>query len=93
VSISATDPAGVRHYRFGLGVTDFLICADCGVFMAAVMDIDGALYASINSNVLSVRTQLQRQSQAVDYEGETVDQRRTRRKKHWTPAVFTGTRV
>ncbi len=61
--------------------------------MAGVMEIDGALYASINCNVLSMRKQLQRQPQAVDYEGETIDQRRTRRRKHWTPTVFAGMRA
>ena len=93
VTISVTDPAQLRHYRFGLGITDFLVCACCGVYMAGVMEIDGALYASINCNVLSMRKQLQRQPQAVDYEGETIDQRRTRRRKHWTPTVFAGMRA
>ncbi|MGA9854872.1 MAG: aldehyde-activating protein [Gammaproteobacteria bacterium] len=91
VSINTKDPTKIRHYRFGLGITDFLICANCGVFVAAVMQIDGTLYASLNSNVLGMRAQLQGQPRAVDYEGESIDQRRTRRKQQWTPAVFTGT--
>ena len=91
VNIRAIDPAHVRHYRFGLGITDFLICANCGVFVAAVMEIDGMHYASINANVLDDRPRLQQLPVPVDYSNESVDQRRARRIKHWTPAVFTGT--
>jgi len=90
VRISTSESAHVRNYRFGLGVTDFLICANCGAFVAAVMQIDGSLYASVNINVLGVRAKLQNQPQPVDYANETVEQRRTRRKKHWTPAILTG---
>lgn len=54
------------------------------------MQIDGSLYASVNTNVLGVRAELQNQPQPVDYANETVEQRRTRRKKHWTPAILTG---
>ncbi|HVA55457.1 MAG TPA: aldehyde-activating protein [Gammaproteobacteria bacterium] len=91
VSINVTDATRVRHYRFGFGVTDFLICADCGVFMAAVMQIDSTLYASINTNGLTDHAQLQIPPQPVDYTGETMDERRARRKRHWTPVVFDGT--
>ena len=91
VSISASDPGRVRHYRFGLGITDFLVCSDCGVFVAAVMEIDGALYASINSNSLKRRAQLKNRPQPVDYADETAEQRSMRRKKNWTPAAFNGT--
>jgi hypothetical protein len=55
------------------------------------MEIDGALYASINSNILSLRAQLKSQPQPVDYADETAEQRRTRRKKNWTPSAFTRT--
>jgi hypothetical protein len=91
VLISVNDSARVSHYRFGLGITDCLICADCGVFMAAVMEIDNAFYASINSNVLDIRAKLSSQPQPVDYSDETAEQRSTRRKKNWTPAAFIGT--
>ena len=93
VTLTVTDSAQILHYRFGLGITDFLVCARCGVFMAAVMEIDGALYASINTNVLTVRAQLQILPQPVDYTGETAEKRRARRKKHWTPVAFDGTRA
>lgn len=90
VTFAATDTAKIRRYRFGLGITDFMVCAQCGIFVAAVMEIDDALYASINTNVLTARAQLQMPPQLVDYDGESVDERRARRKKNWTPAAFAG---
>jgi hypothetical protein len=88
VRISASDPAQVLRYRFGLGITDFLVCAHCGVYAAAIMELDGSLYASINTNVLTVRAQLQMPPQPVDYQDESESARRARRRQHWTPARF-----
>ncbi len=90
VSICANTPVRLRHYRFGLGITDFLICADCGVFVGALMHIEGALYASINANIFNERGGLQGQPRPVDYADETDEQRRARRKQNWTPAILTG---
>ena len=53
VALSTSDPAGsvrvsvadaslLQRYRFGLGITDFLICRRCGVYLMAIMEIDGA---------------------------------------------------
>src|SRR5437867_2205264 len=41
LTVSARDAGGVVRYRFGLGITDFLICGRCGIFVAAFMEIDG----------------------------------------------------
>lgn len=84
--ITVTDPAKLRRYRFGLGITDFLICADCGVYLAAVMEIEGHAYASLNANALERRAELRQVPQPVSYEGENAAERRTRRKQGWTPA-------
>jgi hypothetical protein len=90
VFINANDSRNIRHYRFGLGITDFLICADCGVFVSAMMEIDGRHYASININILGDRVHLQMSPQPVDYANESAEQRRARRKINWTPAIITG---
>lgn len=98
-AVAATDPQGqltitvgkpgqLKRYRFGLGITDFLVCANCGVFVAALMEIDGRQYASLNTNTLEVRAQLDQPPQPVDYSGETAAARRARRERYWTPAVF-----
>ena len=88
VVITADDPAKLRRYRFGLGITDFLICANCGVYLAAVSEIDGRWYASVNANTLEIRGELRQEPRPVEYQGETAAERRTRRKQGWTPAEF-----
>jgi hypothetical protein len=86
VTISVAEPAALRRYRFGLGITDFLICIRCGVYMAAVMESDAGVFASINTNVLTLPA-LRMRPQPVDYEDETIASRSGRRQQHWTPAT------
>ena len=31
------DKSKLSKYRFGLGITDFLVCKECGIYVAAVM--------------------------------------------------------
>jgi hypothetical protein len=98
-AISTSDPAGaltvrVREpdafvrYRFGLGITDFLICGRCGVFVAAFMEIDGRGYGVANANVLEPRAAFARVAQPMDYDGEDVAGRIQRRLGRWTPATI-----
>lgn len=85
LKISAHTAADVRRYRFGLGITDFLLCPRCGVYVAAVMDMDGQIRASLNSNVLHQRAALSQIPQPVQYDGETAADRRARRLRNWIP--------
>ena len=91
VSIHSDSRQYLHKYRFGLEITDFLLCTECGVYVAALMQIDGKRYASINANVLEAQRLLQQPARPVDYSGENTAQRLARRKRYWTPAVFTGT--
>src|SRR5277367_5655925 len=36
--IVVREPSELSRYRFGLGITDFLICKRCGVFIGALME-------------------------------------------------------
>jgi hypothetical protein len=85
VSVTAEDAALAQRYRFGLGITDFLICRRCGVYLLAMMEIDGRPYAVINANVLERRDEMRSTPQPMDYDGEDVAGRLARRKGRWTP--------
>ncbi|HSC48163.1 MAG TPA: aldehyde-activating protein [Gammaproteobacteria bacterium] len=85
VDVEAKDPAQVERYRFGLGITDFLVCRRCGVYLLAVAEMDGGRYAVLNSNALDRRAEMTSPPQAMDYGGETAESRRARRKARWTP--------
>lgn len=81
------DPDQVQHYRFGLRVTDMLICRRCGGYAAAVMSVAGRQYATLNANLLDCRAELAGIPTRVDYADETAAQRSARRVARWTPVV------
>ena len=87
LEITERDP-GLTRYRFGHQITDFLICRGCGAYVAAVMEIDGALYATLNANMLDARDRLDPAPPLADYEAETAAERRERRRTNWTAAVI-----
>lgn len=94
---SASDPAGalrvnaerrLTRYRFGHRTADFLICPDCGTYVAAAMDGPAGPVAVIN--VVGLRIPELR-DEAADFsslDGETDAERRARRLSRWTPMVL-----
>lgn len=86
VCFTAAGPGLVQHYRFGLGVTDMLICARCGCYVAGVMEMDGHHYATLNVNLLDRRAELATAPVPASYDSETAEQRLARRRQNWTPA-------
>jgi|SRR5215469_3087283 len=92
-----SDPAGqleivvhsdrnLSRYRFGLKTADFLLCRECGIYVGAVVEIDGVWYATVNVNIFVSEPDLRREAAPVNYEGETESERILRRQSHWTPA-------
>jgi hypothetical protein len=75
----------LRHYRFGHGVTDFLVCAECGVYVGATTDVSGALLAIINVNALRPRPAGLREPAPACHDGESVEERNRRRALSWSP--------
>jgi hypothetical protein len=98
---AVTDPAGhlelrvgrpelVSRYQFGLRASEFYICRQCGVYVAAIATIDGARYASLNANVLEDRAAFTQPPQPVDYGRENAVERLARRRHAWTPTVVSS---
>jgi hypothetical protein len=96
--LSIADPAGeaavivederlLSRYRFGLRTADFLVCARCGVYVAAVCETPAGLKAVVNVRALAERVRFTRPARPVDYEGETVEQRIARRAERWMPVT------
>jgi hypothetical protein len=73
-------------YRFGLEITDFHLCRQCGVFVAATGIGDDPLRGVVNVHALRERERLSRPPVAVGFDGETIAERQARRRQHWTPA-------
>ncbi len=85
LSITIADPALLGRYRFGLKTADFLICRNCGVYVAAVQTDGAACFATLNVNVLDVREVFRQAAVPADYEGEQAVARKARRAATWTP--------
>ena len=83
--ITVADPKRLIRYRFALGTADFLICADCGVYAAAVVAEESAAWALVNVNLLEARAAFTSPPLVMDYDREDEAARIRRRKAKWTP--------
>ena len=88
VRLTVADAAQLQRYRFGLGITDFLICRRCGVYLLAMMDIEGKPYAVLNANALDCRSAMTGPVSPMEYGGEDEAARLARRRQRWTPVTL-----
>jgi hypothetical protein len=89
LSLEVRDPSVLHRYRFGLKTADYLICRNCGVYLAAVCETPAGRVATINVNCLDDRAVFTREPLAVSYDGETREGRMKRRAERWTPVKMT----
>ena len=80
-------PAALSRYRFGLGITDYLLCARCGTYVGAVMPEENGVIGIVNVNSLDIRDALDAAPPLHHYDGEDEARRRSRRRKFWMPAT------
>ena len=85
VRFEIAEPAALRRYRFGLRSADFLLCAECGTYLAALIEHGGKVYATLNANCFEQAELLTQDAPVVVYESETLEQRMARRVAKWTP--------
>ena len=93
---TVSDPEGIAaleyggepiRYRFGTRTTDYILCATCGVYVGAIVEIGGARYATLNLNALD-EPRLDLAAAPVSYEGEGAAAKAERRRKAWTQLRF-----
>jgi hypothetical protein len=87
LTIHIEDPSKVRRYRFAHRTADFLICGECGVFVAAITDTAQGKRAVINARVLDGVSLDWAAVVDVHFDDESPPQRADRRSLHWTPVV------
>jgi hypothetical protein len=85
VEFEVGDPARVRRYRFGQKTAEFLVCGECGVFVAAICDTSGGACAVINVRVLEGLALNLGSVTTVDFNNESPEKRMERRARNWTP--------
>jgi hypothetical protein len=89
VVLTVRDPASLRRYRFATGVTDFLICARCGVYVGATVVNDG--WMVINGRVMDCAAELlARAAEPRIFDDESSDERIARRKHMWSRCRVDG---
>lgn len=76
--------AGSLRYRFASHMADYLVCTRCGVYVAAVAEIDGRRLATLNLNVFD-DPHLELAAMPVSYDGESAGEKAERRRLRWTP--------
>ena len=79
------DPTLLSRYRFGHKTADFVFCGRCGGYLGAVTEEDGQMLMVMNTRSLDPRPDGLAAAQPMSYEGETADDRGTRRAARWTP--------
>ena len=83
--VSVEDEARLHRYRFGLRTADYLICRDCGVYVAAVTTDGGDPRAIVIVNALDDRLRFGREPVPMDYDAESREGRMARRQARWMP--------
>lgn len=96
--LTTSDPAGsiefhehqagsLQRYRFGLRVTDFLLCRVCGVYIGAEMEAEAGRFGVININALRPIPEGLGPAVAMEYGSESTAERVDRREARWTPVI------
>jgi hypothetical protein len=89
LTIRIADERKLSRYRFGrLRLADMLVCRECGVYVAAVMEGGDKAFGILNLRAAGQTPLLSLEVTQVDYDAETEEERRTRRERAWTPATL-----
>lgn len=98
-AINISDPEGevvieakadeMIRYRFALRTADFLICKECGVYIAAVTGEGTNIRSTLNVAGLRMMAFLSIDEAPMQYGAETAERRIARRAEKWTPTRFT----
>lgn len=95
---SASDPEGrlqltaskhLTRYRFGHKTADFLICPDCGTYVATHMDGPHGAIGVINVVGLQIGDLGHLPVTLTSLDGESHEERMQRRASRWTPMTLT----
>lgn len=86
-TVRAAGPDSLTRYRFGLRTADYLLCAACGAYVAALQPDDPPI-GVVNVGGLGVPEFDEREPEPVDYSGEGVEARLARRRSYWMPVTL-----
>jgi hypothetical protein len=79
------DGAALSYYRFETRTGTSLICSRCGAYAGGMIDDGDHVWSVVNARGLAISEFRDRVGEPKFYDGETPEQRITRRKSAWTP--------
>ena len=88
IHLTIKSGARLSRYQFGTGSTEFLICANCGVYVSAYMRNGNKAYANVMANVLLDHGTFG-PGIPINYGAEDEEGKQNRRRKNWSPATLT----
>ena len=88
LEIIVAAPTKLSRYRMGHGITDYLICAECGVYVAATMEDpeNSRTLATCVVNALDIVPGRVAKPRPAVYDDETRVSRLERRRQRWMTA-------
>ncbi len=88
--IAVADGDKLSRYQFSLKTIEFLVCRDCGVYVAPFMPdpTDEQAFSSLMVSALDERDGFP-QPIAKNYDDQAKEDRTARRRRVWTPATLT----
>ncbi len=94
--MTVSDPAGsvvieaaqgrLGRYQFATRTATSLVCAVCGTYVGALIEVDGKAWTVVNARGLGLDVFTSRTPDPMVYDSETPEERIDRRKAKWTPA-------
>ena len=79
------EPALISRYQFGLRTAEFMVCARCGTYVGARMEVGAGVYGIVSVRALSPMPVGLPDPVPMNYDGEDVGARGRRRESRWTP--------
>jgi len=87
--ISVKNGDQLNRYQFGMKSIEFLVCRNCGVYVAPFMPdpTDDQAFSSLMISALDDRTGFS-EPKAKNYDDQAKEDRTARRRRVWTPATM-----
>lgn len=85
LEVQVRDKRFLYAHVFGTGTADFMHCGRCNDLVYVSSEIEGRTRALVVENTLE--GELSAQPDAMDYDGESLDERLARRAANWIPTL------
>lgn len=87
LKVRIKNPALVAKHSFATGTAQFHVCGCCGDVPVVTSEIDGQVFAAINTNTLQGNATSLLRHEPANFDGESVEARIERRRRHWIADV------